>query len=98
MQAEALQVFQAMRLDYNKPLGVASGYRHPTHPKEAAKKKPGEHSDGLCADFRVTGFDLVRLLSIAHKHDIKRIGIAANFLHLGIGDRGYGHKKAVWFY
>lgn len=98
MQESFLRVLQAIRVDYNKAMGVTSGYRHPTHPKEIIKPVPGEHTKGVCADIAVSGFDLIDLLTIARNHDINRIGIAHNFLHLGIGDRGYGHNKAVWFY
>lgn len=36
------------KVPVRRPMRVTSGYRHPTHPIEAKKAKPGEHASGLC--------------------------------------------------
>lgn len=90
MQDYFLDILLAIRLEYGKPMNFTSGYRDPSHPIEAKKAKPGEHSDGTCVDVAVSGIDAFRLMSIALKHGISRIGVkqdnkGTEFLHLGIG-------------
>jgi uncharacterized protein YcbK (DUF882 family) len=98
MRPEFMSVLQAIRTEYGKPMRVTSGYRHHTHPIEARKKKPGEHSLGTCADIACTdSADRYELIRIAIKHGITRIGIAGRFLHLGIGGEGLA-TPAVWDY
>mgnify|MGYP003145243581 CR=1 FL=1 len=43
-----LAPLQEFRRLWGRPMRVTSGYRHPTHPIEAKKAKPGEHASGLC--------------------------------------------------
>lgn len=99
MQAPFLDVLQAIRTEYGKPMKVTSGYRHPTHPVEAKKgHSNGEHTKGACADIACeNGADRFRLVQIALKHGITRIGIAKNFLHLGIGGPGLPNN-VIWDY
>lgn len=99
MQAPFMGVLQAIRTEYGKPMKVTSGYRHPTHPVEAKKgHSNGEHTKGACADIACeNGADRFRLVQIALKHGITRIGIAKNFLHLGIGGPGLPNN-VIWDY
>lgn len=99
MQASFLDVLQAIRTEYGKPMKVTSGYRHPTHPVEAKKgHSDGEHTKGACADIACeNGAERFRLVQIALKHGITRIGIAKNFLHLGIGGPGLPNN-VIWDY
>ena len=65
------------------PLIVNSWYRHPTHPVEAAKEKPGPHSTGLAVDVAVRGaraFELVRLVS-RQFHSDAGVGVAQRGQH-----------------
>jgi len=101
MQPDFLDVLQAIRSEYGQPMRVTSGYRHPSHPEEAKKIKPGEHTHGTCADVACEGEDAYRLLRIAIKHGITRIGVkqtgAGRFLHLGIGAPGLPNPS-IWSY
>lgn len=99
MQHEFMVILQAIRSEYGKPMRVTSGYRHPTHPIEARKlHSEGEHTSGRCADVAcATSQDRFRLLELAYKHGITRIGIAATFLHLGIGS-GRLPNYVAWDY
>lgn len=99
MQAPFLDVLQAIRTEYGKPMRVTSGYRHPTHPVEAKKgHSNGEHTKGTCADIACdNGADRFRLVQLALKHGIARIGVAKNFLHLGIGGPGLPNN-VIWDY
>ncbi len=99
MNPEFMEVLQAIRTDYGKPMTPTSGYRHWTHPVEAKKgHTTGEHTKGTCADIACTSsaarFELVRL---ALKHGINRIGIAKTFIHLGIGGEGLA-PNVIWEY
>ena len=68
------------------PFLISSGYRCPEHPIEAKKEKPGAHSTGHAADIAVTGEQAIRVLEVAIKHGIKRIGVnqkgGGRFIHL----------------
>lgn len=89
MNKQFMDILYNIRKEYRKPMNITSGYRDKTHPVEAAKKGTGEHQLGTCCDVAVAGEDAVRLMQIALKHGITRIGVQqkgrGRFLHLGIG-------------
>jgi uncharacterized protein YcbK (DUF882 family) len=76
---------------------ITSGYRSPSHSKEASKATPGEHTMGLAADvYAVSSGDRFRLLKVLFDLHIPRIGIAKNFIHIGTSkDLPQG---VVWVY
>lgn len=98
MKPEFLDKIQKLRLAYGKPMPVTSGYRHPTHPLEAAKARPGVHSHGIAADIRVgPGEDVWDLMYLAMSHGFTGIGLSQRegrprFLHIDIG------PKRAWGY
>ena len=99
MKHEFMVVLQAIRNEYAKPMTPTSGFRHWTHPTEARKgHTTGEHTRGTCVDIACASsaerFQLVRL---ALKHGINRIGIAKNFIHLGLGGPGLP-ADVIWDY
>lgn len=97
MKHEFMVVLQAIRNEYG-PMVITSGFRHSTHPIEARKMKPGEHTMGMCVDVRCNnGADRYRLITIALKHGITRIGIAKTFVHLGLGGPGLPNN-VIWDY
>lgn len=100
MDAEFMDVLQAIRNEFG-PMRVTSGYRHPSHPIEAKKQTPGEHTLGRCADIAVEGKQAFRLIQIAIKHGITRIGVqqkgAGRFIHIGLGGPGFP-SPTVWSY
>lgn len=100
MDPAFMDVLQAIRTEFG-PMRITSGYRHQSHPIEAKKGTPGEHTIGRCADIAVEGKDAFRLIQIAIKHGITRIGVqqkgAGRFIHLGLGGPGFP-SPAVWSY
>lgn len=98
MKHEFMRVLQAIRDEYG-PMKVTSGFRHPTHPVEARKKHAnGEHTKGMCADVACnSGAERYRLVTLALKHGITRIGIAKTFVHLGLGAPGLPNN-VIWEY
>lgn len=102
MQAHFMDTLQEIRREYGKPMVITSGYRSRRHPIEAKKNLPGEHTYGCCADVAVSGADALRLLQIALKHGISRIGVkqdnrGTEFLHLGVGAPGLPNPS-LWSY
>jgi zinc D-Ala-D-Ala carboxypeptidase len=99
MQHEFMVKLQALRTEFGRSLTITSGYRHPTHPIEARKTHSnGEHTQGNCCDVACTdGATRFRLIQLALKHGITRIGVAKSFLHFGIGGRGLPNN-VIWDY
>jgi len=101
MQVEFMDVLHAIRIEFDKPMVISSGYRHPTHPIEARKNTTGEHTMGTCADVKIRGPEALDLIAIALRHGITRFGIQqkgdVRFLHLGIGG-GSLPNPALWSY
>lgn len=105
MALEIIEFIQNMRTDLKFPMTISSGDRAPTHPIEARKHKPGEHSKGLCVDILCYGEKYFKILEYALKHKIKRIGIhqkgalKGRFIHIGVGKEEDGLiSPAGWTY
>jgi zinc D-Ala-D-Ala carboxypeptidase len=97
MKHEFMQTLQKIRNEYG-PMNITSGFRHSTHPIEAKKMRPVEHTFGMCCDVACNnGADRYRLVTIALKHGITRIGIAKSFVHLGLGAPGLPNN-VIWEY
>lgn len=99
MQHEFMQKLQRIRQVFGKPLTITSGFRSKRHPIEARKTNSnGEHTQGNCADIACTNSaDRYQLIQLALANGITRIGIAKNFLHLGIGGKGLPNN-VIWEY
>ena len=99
MQHEFMEKLQAIRIEYGKPMSITSGFRSKKHPIEAKKTNSnGDHTQGFCADIACeNSTDRFRLVQLALKHGITRIGIAKTFLHLGIGGVGLPNN-VIWEY
>ena len=99
MQHEFMEKLQKIREAYGKSMKITSGFRSVKHPIEAKKTHSnGEHTQGYCADIYCdNGADRYTLISLALANGITRIGVAKNFLHLGIGGKGLPNN-VVWDY
>lgn len=82
MDANFMARLQALRTEYGKPMVVTSGYRDPSHPVEAKKRKPGTHAKGRAVDIACYGAEAFKLVQLAQKHGFAGIGVARNFIHL----------------
>jgi len=86
MDAGFMEKLQQLREKYNKPMTVTSGYRHPSHPVEAAKEKAGIHTLGIAADIACNGSEAYHILQLALQMGFTGIGVAQKghkrFLHL----------------
>jgi zinc D-Ala-D-Ala carboxypeptidase len=99
MTHEFMLRLQRLRNEYGRPMRVTSGFRHATHPIEAAKKAGGAHTTGEAVDVAVgPGEDVHTLVRIALLHGFTGIGISQRagqprFVHLDTLPR-----KAIWSY
>lgn len=102
MRPEFMEKLQAIRLEFNRPMIITSGFRDITHPAEMAKESRGEHTYGCAADIAVRGAEAIRLIAIAHHFGIERIGVQqkgeGRFIHLGMGDKLAQFPVAFWSY
>lgn len=101
MDPAFMRILQQVRTQYGRPMVITSGYRHPTHPVEARKATPGEHTLDRAVDVAVRGAEAVQLLQVALALGITRIGVqqkgASRFLHLGLGGPGLAGPM-IWSY
>lgn len=99
MSHEFMTILQAIRTDFRKSMTITSGFRSVKHPIEAKKTHSnGEHTQGNCCDVACTASrDRFLLIQLALKHGITRIGIAKNFIHLGIGGKNLPNN-IIWDY
>lgn len=99
MQHEFMEILQKIRTEYGKSITITSGFRSKKHSIEKRKTHSnGEHTQGFCADVACTnGNDRFVIINLALRLGITRIGIAKNFLHLGIGGKGLPNN-VIWDY
>jgi uncharacterized protein YcbK (DUF882 family) len=86
MEAGFMERLQGLRTDFGKPMVISSGYRHDSHPIEAAKLQPGPHTTGRACDVSVHGGDALELIALAVKHGFTGVGVnqkgSSRFIHL----------------
>ena len=103
MDEAFMEKVNAIREVCDFPFTVTSAYRHPTHPIEARKKKPGAHASGHAIDIAVRGDKAHRLIEIALKYGMTGIGVAqkggSRFIHLDdlTAEDGFP-RPTVWSY
>ena len=98
---EFLKILNGIRAECNFPFIITSAYRCPEHPIEKDKLLPGAHSTGKAVDIAVSGEKALKVLEIALKYDIIRIGINQKgnkrFIHLDVADDEFP-SPAIWSY
>lgn len=98
MDLHHMELMDQLRQNCGFPINITSGYRHPSHPIEAAKPQAGEHAYGMACDVQVPKHQRHELL----KHAMvlfPRIGVSNNFIHLGSADNSLGFPAPrVWGY
>jgi len=99
-----MKLLQDIRNEYQKPIIITSGYRDLSHPREKDKSRPGEHTMGMAADIAIYGPDAIRLVAIAYRLGINRVGLkqkgpmSTRFVHFGVGDQAGKFPAATWSY
>jgi uncharacterized protein YcbK (DUF882 family) len=87
-----------MREEAGFPFIVDSGYRTVAHNASLEGAVDGSaHCSGLAVDLACrTSGQRMRLVELALKHDIRRIGIGKTFVHLDIDSTK--PKNVIWLY
>tara|TARA_R110000851_G_scaffold23449_1_gene68615 strand:+ start:267 stop:626 length:360 start_codon:yes stop_codon:yes gene_type:complete len=98
--ADFLALLDLIREECNFPFIVTSAYRCAKHPIEARKTRLGEHTTGKAIDIAVDHDKALKLLEVALRRGIKRIGIqqkgSGRFIHLGVSEDF--PSPAMWSY
>lgn len=94
-----LDKLDAIREECGFPFIVTSGFRCNRHPIEKQKPVLGEHGEGDAVDIGCQGEQAIKLIEVALKHGVKRIGVqqkgSGRFIHLGFSKR---RPASVWSY
>ena len=104
MDLDFMEALEALRVAFARPMPISSAYRHPSHPVESRKAKPGAHSLGQAVDVRVSGAEAYDLLALALAHGFTGIGVAqkgdhaTRFIHLDMARTPDAHRPWVWSY
>lgn len=95
MQPEFLQRIDLLRKACGFPFVITSGYRSPTHSKEAHKPTPGTHAKGIASDIAVrNGAQRAKIVECAIALGFNGIGVAKSFVHV---DTRKG-MRVLWCY
>jgi uncharacterized protein YcbK (DUF882 family) len=98
---EFLKVLNNIREECGFAFVISSGYRCVEHPIEASKSRVGTHTTGCAVDIAVSGDKALKVLEVAIKHGIKRIGVnqkgKGRFIHLDIAEETFT-SPAIWSY
>ena len=96
-----LKVLNNIRHECGFAFVISSGYRCVEHPIEASKSRVGAHTTGSAVDIAVRGDKALKVLEVAMKHGIKRIGInqkgKGRFIHLDMAEEAFP-SPAIWSY
>ena len=98
LQPEMLEFIKKMEDMIGRELYLTSAYRSPEHPIEAAKKRPGEHAEGLAIDVAcATPTEFLEVAGTAYVLGCKRIGVSRTngFIHLGLSPN---RPTSLWTY
>ena len=98
--ADFLKLLRKIRIECDFPFPLTSAYRCPNHPDEAGKTVVGAHAQGKAVDVLSSGKRALKLIEVALKHGIQRIGVSqkgkSRFIHLD--DSEDLPKPALWSY
>ncbi len=99
---EFLELLTKIRIECDFPFPITSAYRHESHPAEQRKKGVGSHQLGKAVDILCRGEKALKLIEVAQKHGIKRIGVQqrglSRFIHIDSCTEADGKPPAIWSY
>lgn len=95
MDMDFLRRLDALREACGFPFRITSGYRDPSHPIEAKKKKAGTHAHGIAADIAVAdGAQRRILVTHALRLGFGGVGVARGFVHVDTRET----TPVLWLY
>ena len=103
MDKDFMKVLNAIRKECGFGFPISSAYRSAQHPIEQRKEKLGAHTTGKAVDILVSGENALKLIEVAQKHGIQRIGVKqkgrTRFIHLdGCTEEDGFPCPAIWSY
>ena len=100
--ADFLELLTKIRIECDFPFAISSAYRDKSHPAEQGKSGMGSHSMGKAVDVLCRGEKALKLIEVAQKHGIKRIGVQqrglSRFIHIDSCTEADGKPPAIWSY
>ena len=90
-----VQVLEAVRLHFNKPVTVNSGYRTPTYNKKVGGATYSRHQFGVAADIAVSGVSPRDIAAYAETllPDTGCIGLYKGYIHIDLRATRYRYNK-----
>lgn len=101
MSPDFLDVLEAIREEFGRPMPVTSGYRSPEYNASVSHTgRTGPHTTGMAADIAVAGENAYRLIKVALAYGITGIGVSQKgpkkFLHLDMANEL--PRPTIWSY
>ncbi len=98
MKSYFIEKLDAIREEYGQPMVITSGYRTPEHNSAVGGVNGSAHVNAVAADIAASNTEQkLRLMRIAKKHGIKRMGWGKGFVHLDM-DSTKQAQNVVWGY
>lgn len=105
MDPEFMDLLLAIRLEYNKPMVISSGYRSPEYNRRIGGSKESAHMEGKAADILVSGANAIHLVHLALQAGMTGLGVSqkgphqSRFLHLDLaGPTPNRPRPHLWSY
>lgn len=96
MDDSFLVTLDALRAQAGIPLVLTSAYRSPAWDKSKGRSGTGAHTKGLAVDIKANASGTrLKIVEAALALGIRRIGVAANFIHVDI-DKSL--PEGIWTY
>jgi uncharacterized protein YcbK (DUF882 family) len=93
-----IHVLQRIRDDFKAPLVITSGCRCKAHNTTVGGATTSQHVQGKAVDIKCLANNTrYKIVQLALKHGVKRIGLAKTFIHLDVGDHT-APQEVIWFY
>ena len=105
MNEEFMSKLEKLRIKFNEPMIITSGYRHPAHNMAIGGARYSAHVQGRAVDVSVMGKSALRLVRLALGCGMTGIGVAQRgaaikrFIHLDdLEDSQENPRPWIWSY
>lgn len=100
MDADFMRKMEQIRVTFDRPMAVNSGFRCPRHDEAVGGSGSGCHTVGKALDIATPSSEYrMWLIKIASAHSITRVGMAKDFIHMDMcGKPENKAPVAMWLY
>ena len=105
MNDEFMSKLEQLRIKFNEPMIITSGYRHPAHNIVIGGARNSAHIQGRAVDVLVMGRPALRLVRLALEYGMTGIGVAQRgpdnkrFIHLDDLENSQENPRPwIWSY